>query len=157
MARGQSETLTEREAQIMDIVWRMDRATAEDVREALQDRLHDSTVRTLLRVLESKGYLTHEVRGKAYVYRAAIGRKNVQRSITPIGWATPMSLTSPTQARRRPTPKGDSPSNASSLAMCASPADTAMARRGNPGPTARCSKSGLARPPRPRSAVGAGP
>lgn len=79
MARGRSETLTEREAQIMEVVWRLGRATADQVREALRDRPHDSTVRTLLRVLESKGYLTHEACGKAYVYSPAVGRKNAQR------------------------------------------------------------------------------
>ena len=63
----------------MDAVWRLGEATAEQVREALPEPLHDSSVRTLLRVLESKGYLGHEVRGKAYVYRAAVERKKAQR------------------------------------------------------------------------------
>jgi len=80
MAREPSETLTEREAQIMDVIWRLGEATADQVREALRDQPHDSTVRTLLRVLESKGCLTHERVGKAYVYRAAIGRRNAQRN-----------------------------------------------------------------------------
>ncbi len=62
----------------MDSVWRLGEATAEQVREALPAPLHDSTVRTLLRVLEGKGYLAHEVRGKAFVYRAAIGRRKAQ-------------------------------------------------------------------------------
>ena len=44
----------------------------------MEDQPHDSTIRTLLRVLESKGYVTHEARGKAYLYRAAIGRQKVQ-------------------------------------------------------------------------------
>ena len=79
MARGQSDTLTEREAQIMGVIWRLGQATAEEVREALQGQPHDSTVRTLLRVLETKGYLTHEARGKAYVYSPAIARENAQR------------------------------------------------------------------------------
>ena len=78
MARGRSETLTVREAQIMDVIWRLGEATAEQVREGMEDRPHDSTIRTLLRVLESKGYVTHEARGKAYLYRAAIGRQKVQ-------------------------------------------------------------------------------
>lgn len=43
--------------------------------------LHDSTVRTLLRVLESKAYLSHEVRGKAFVYRAVVERKKAQRHV----------------------------------------------------------------------------
>jgi len=79
MARPPAETLTGREAQVMEVVWRLGEATAEQVRAALPEALHDSTVRTLLRVLESKGYLDHEVRGKAYVYRAAVERKKAQR------------------------------------------------------------------------------
>jgi BlaI family transcriptional regulator, penicillinase repressor len=81
MARPPSETMTGREAQVMDAVWRLGEATAEQVREALGAPLHDSTVRTLLRVLESKGYLRHEARGKAYVYRAIIERRRAQRRV----------------------------------------------------------------------------
>jgi predicted transcriptional regulator len=62
----------------MDAVWRLGEATAEQVREALPQPLHDSSVRTLLRVLESKGYLRHEARGKAYVYFATVGRAKAQ-------------------------------------------------------------------------------
>jgi BlaI family transcriptional regulator, penicillinase repressor len=79
MARPPEETLTGREAQMMDAVWRLGSATAEQVRAAISEPLHDSTVRTLLRVLETKGYLRHEVRGKAYVYRAAVEKRKVQR------------------------------------------------------------------------------
>ena len=79
MARPPAGALTGREAQIMDVVWRLGEATAEQVRGALPDRPHDSTVRTLLRVLVAKGYLVHEPRGKAYVYRAAVGRHKAQR------------------------------------------------------------------------------
>jgi BlaI family transcriptional regulator, penicillinase repressor len=79
VARPPSETLTGREAQIMDVVWRVEEATAEQVRAVLADPLHDSTVRTLLRVLVSKGYLAQVSRGKAFVYRAAIGRAGAQR------------------------------------------------------------------------------
>jgi BlaI family penicillinase repressor len=79
VARPPSETLTPREAQIMDAIWRLGEATAEQVRAGLPEPLHDSTVRTLLRVLEAKGYLGHVACGKAYVYRAAIGRQKAQR------------------------------------------------------------------------------
>jgi BlaI family penicillinase repressor len=78
--RSISETLTDREAQIMNVLWTLGTATADRVREALADRPHDSTVRTLLRVLESKGHVAHEVVGKAYVYRAAVPRDRVQRT-----------------------------------------------------------------------------
>ncbi len=79
MARAQSETLTGREAEIMDVVWRLGEATAEQVREGLARPPHDSTIRTLLRVLETKGYVRHEVAGKAYSYRATVDRRKVQR------------------------------------------------------------------------------
>jgi BlaI family transcriptional regulator, penicillinase repressor len=79
MSRHNSESLTEREAQIMDVVWRLGEVTAEQVREALPGAPHDSTVRTLMRVLEKKGYLTHEIRGKAYVHRALVGRQKAQK------------------------------------------------------------------------------
>ena len=79
MPRPSSDILTEREAQLMDVLWNRGQATAEEVRESLPDRPHDSTVRTLLRTLESKGYVVHAVQGKSYVYRAAQARDRVQR------------------------------------------------------------------------------
>ncbi len=81
MPRPIAETLTGREAEVMDAVWRLGEASAEQVREALPEPLHDSTVRTVLRVLEAKGYLRHAARGKAYVYRAVIERTKAQRHV----------------------------------------------------------------------------
>ncbi len=81
MPRPLSETLTERESQIMNALWELGAATADQVRESLPDRLHDSTIRTMLRILERKGYACHDVRRKAYVYRAAVPRQNVQRRV----------------------------------------------------------------------------
>jgi predicted transcriptional regulator len=72
--------LTEREAQIMDVLWRRGEALADEVREDLPGRPHDSTVRTLLRILETKGFVAHETRGKSYVYRPAIERAQAQLS-----------------------------------------------------------------------------
>lgn len=79
MPRPPSEMLTEREAQIMDALWRLPEATAEEIRAQLPVEPHDSTVRTLLRVLEGKGFVIHETRGKTFVYRAAAARDKVQR------------------------------------------------------------------------------
>ena len=78
MARGKSETLTGREAALMDVIWRLGVATADQVRAGLSDPPHDSTIRTLLRVLETKGYVRHEVVGKAYSYRATVDRQQAQ-------------------------------------------------------------------------------
>lgn len=62
------------EQTILDIVWRMKTARADDVREALlpQRELTDSTVRTLLRRIEEKGYLEHTVEGRTFIYRSPV-------------------------------------------------------------------------------------
>lgn len=80
MARPVSDLPTQREAQLLEALWELGPATADQVRAALPDEPHDSTVRTLLRVLEGKGYVTHDVRGKSYVYRAAVPRAKAQRA-----------------------------------------------------------------------------
>jgi BlaI family transcriptional regulator, penicillinase repressor len=60
------------EHDIMDFVWTRKSATADQVREALAPSrpLKDSTVRTVLRRLEEKGYLTHAVDARTFLYRA---------------------------------------------------------------------------------------
>lgn len=80
MARPHAETLTKRESELMDVLWNTGPLTAEAIRTALPHDLHDSTIRTLLRILENKGYVAHTVRGKAYLYQAAVPRENAQRS-----------------------------------------------------------------------------
>lgn len=64
---------------IMDHLWVHGPATAESCREALNSRhaMKDSTVRTVLRRLEEKGFLRHEVNGRTFVYRAVQGRRNL--------------------------------------------------------------------------------
>lgn len=80
MGRTRSDTLTPREAQIMEVLWQEGPVTAEQVREALPIALHDSTIRTMLRVLESKGYVRHRVRKRAFVFRAAVPRVQAERT-----------------------------------------------------------------------------
>jgi predicted transcriptional regulator len=79
MVRPRSESLTPREFQVMCVLWDREEATAEEVRTALPDDLHDSTVRTMLRVLEAKGFVRRSAGGKAHVYRAAVEREGVER------------------------------------------------------------------------------
>lgn len=66
-------SLTELQQAILDFIWSQGPATADQVREKLLPKhpLKDSSVRTLLRRLEAQGYLSHELEGKTYVYRAA--------------------------------------------------------------------------------------
>jgi BlaI family transcriptional regulator, penicillinase repressor len=77
MPRPLSEMLTDRESQIMEILWKAGEATAEMVREQLADQPHDSTVRTLLRVLKEKGYVKISGRQPA-VYVPVVSREEVQ-------------------------------------------------------------------------------
>jgi predicted transcriptional regulator len=77
MARPVSDVLTEREAQIMEILWARGDATAETVRQALPGEPHDSTVRTLLRVLKDKGYVRVKGRQPA-TYLPRVSREQAQ-------------------------------------------------------------------------------
>jgi predicted transcriptional regulator len=72
-------TPTPLEQFIMDYVWAHPHCTAEMCREGLasQRALKDSTIRTLLRNLEEKGYVTHDVDGRTFVYRAVDTQRNV--------------------------------------------------------------------------------
>lgn len=63
--------LGELEREILGIVWRQSEATADQVREALGRPLKDSTIRTVLRRLEEKGYLAHSLDNRTFVYRPA--------------------------------------------------------------------------------------
>jgi len=64
---------------IMDFVWAHPDCTADTCREGLasQRKLKDSTIRTILRKLEEKGYVTHKVDGRTFVYRAVDTKRNV--------------------------------------------------------------------------------
>jgi len=65
------------EREVMQLVWAHGPITAEEARERLTRRLKESTVRTVLRRLEEKGYTRHSVDGRTYVYRAAEPRAQV--------------------------------------------------------------------------------
>src|SRR5215212_4889039 len=74
------------EREVMQLVWANGPVTAEAVRERLSRPLKESTVRTVLRRLEDKGYTTHTVDGRTYVYQAAeprarVAAKAVQRIV----------------------------------------------------------------------------
>src|SRR5262245_13549468 len=73
--------LSRRERQIMDILYRRQRATANDVMNSLSGNPHYSTVRTQLRVLEEKGYVRHEEEHLRYVYLPVMPRHELGRSL----------------------------------------------------------------------------
>jgi predicted transcriptional regulator len=69
--------LGELERDILGIVWRRGEATAEQVREEMTRPLKDSTIRTVLRRLEEKGYLAHSVDNRTFIYRSAESPRKV--------------------------------------------------------------------------------
>ena len=80
MTKFTASSLSRRERQIMDILYRQGRATAGEVMEALSGNPTYSTVRTQLRVLEEKGHVRHEELGLKYVYIPAVPRTAARRS-----------------------------------------------------------------------------
>lgn len=72
--------LSRRERQIMDILYRRERASAAEVREGMKDPPSYSAVRAMLRVLEEKGHIKHESEGLKYVYVPSVGRDKAKRS-----------------------------------------------------------------------------
>ncbi|MBV8519998.1 MAG: BlaI/MecI/CopY family transcriptional regulator [Acidobacteria bacterium] len=80
MARKASPTLTDAELRIMNVLWRLGRATVADVHRALaKHELAYTTVLTTIQVLETKGYVAHEAQGRAYVYRPVVQKQPVRR------------------------------------------------------------------------------
>jgi BlaI family transcriptional regulator, penicillinase repressor len=80
MMQSLHTALTRRERQIMDFLYRHGRATAAEVMAALPGNPAYSTVRTQLRVLESKGHVHHEEEGLKYVYTPAVPRHTARKS-----------------------------------------------------------------------------
>jgi predicted transcriptional regulator len=72
--------LAEREMDVMAVLWEHGSGTVSEVRELLQDELAYTTVLTVLRTLEKKGYVVHEEEGKAHRYLPAVERQTVRNS-----------------------------------------------------------------------------
>ncbi len=70
------------ELQIMNVVWDSGKATVHDVKRALSARKPAySTILTMMRKLEAKGYLEHDVHDRTYVYRSTISRQAVRHGV----------------------------------------------------------------------------
>jgi len=95
----ESERLSTAEREVMELVWDRGEITAREARDALPREVARNTVRTLLERMEEKGWVTHRVVGRAYVYRAArpraesIGRK-VKEVVDTVCGGSPETLLS---------------------------------------------------------------
>jgi BlaI family penicillinase repressor len=80
MPKNSHVHLSRRERQIMDILYRLGQASAADVLENMPDPPGYSAVRTMLRLLEEKGYLRHDQDGPRYVYLPTLSRDKARQS-----------------------------------------------------------------------------
>ena len=81
MPRKRSPALTDAEARVMSVLWQRQAATVGDVVAALQKGhgVTYSTVQTILRILETKRYVTHEKVARAFVYRPAVDARQARQ------------------------------------------------------------------------------
>jgi predicted transcriptional regulator len=81
MARHSSPTLTDAEARLMQVLWDKKTATVAEVTAAVKSKrpVNYSTVQTILRILEGKGYVKHQKAGRAFLYRPVINQTQARR------------------------------------------------------------------------------
>jgi predicted transcriptional regulator len=79
MSKGKLRAMSPAETEILRLVWQLGEATVQQIHGALPEsrKVAYKTVQTLLRRLEKKGYLTHKIKGKAYVFCPAVKREAV--------------------------------------------------------------------------------
>lgn len=80
MSKARLASLSRREREIMDVLFRRGRATADEVMHDLSGEPSSSTVRTQLRVLEDKGHVRHEEDGRRFVYLPALPRATARKA-----------------------------------------------------------------------------
>jgi BlaI family transcriptional regulator, penicillinase repressor len=81
MARKQSPALTDAESEVMAVLWRLGKASVGDVVTALNRvrAVSYSTIQTILRILETKGYVTHDKVARAFVYAPVVDERQARR------------------------------------------------------------------------------
>jgi predicted transcriptional regulator len=81
MARRRSNTLTEAELRLMEVLWQCGRATVAEVTAALPPPpIAYNSVLTTMRILEQKGYVAHQEAGRAFVYRPLVARDDAAQN-----------------------------------------------------------------------------
>ena len=78
MPRKPSKVFTDKEMEIMKIIWQMGEATVKDVQDKLPGQPHYNSVLTIIRVLERKGHLIHRAEGKTHFYSAGESKEKAR-------------------------------------------------------------------------------
>lgn len=82
MARRKKEGPTPTEMEILNVLWREGRASVESVcRQLKPPKRAYTTVLTLLRIMEQKGYVAHEAEGRAFIYRPVLDEAQTRQSV----------------------------------------------------------------------------
>ena len=81
MPRPRSPTLTDAEARVMSVLWKKERATVADVVGTLTRKrpVSYSTIQTILRILEDKGYVSHQKVARAFIYTPLVDERQARR------------------------------------------------------------------------------
>ena len=83
MSGKRNSILTKLELLLMKIIWEKGRASVREVQQALppENPLAYTTILTMLRILETKGFLKHDVQGRTYIYRPLAGQEEVSQGM----------------------------------------------------------------------------
>jgi predicted transcriptional regulator len=75
-----ADQLTDREADVMRVLWERGPSTVSEVRDALDDALAYTTVQTILRILEDKGFAAHREEGRQHRFHAQVAEAEAQQN-----------------------------------------------------------------------------
>ncbi len=83
MVRPTTPTLTDAELRIMQVLWDRGPSTSGEIMNALprKQKVADSSIRTILRILEQKNYVRHSKDGRAFIYRALVERAEARKNV----------------------------------------------------------------------------
>jgi len=81
MPRQPSKTFTDKELEIMKVIWKLGEASARQIQENLPGERHYNSVMTIIRVLEKKNHLTHREDGRSHIYRAAVNPEKARTRV----------------------------------------------------------------------------
>ena len=81
MPRKPSKTFTDKELEIMRVVWELGEASARDIQARLPGERHYNSVMTIIRVLEKKNHLTHREEGRSHIYRPTQSQERARKRV----------------------------------------------------------------------------
>src|SRR5688500_17998070 len=81
MPRQPSKTFTDKELEIMRVVWKLGEASTRQIQESLPGDRHYNSVMTIIRVLEKKGHLTHREDGRTHIYCATVSQEKARTRV----------------------------------------------------------------------------